>query len=166
VIRRDSVDSHVLADSSAIPSPLGFQPLIFLRLCCGFSLSARGTEKLCLFTPHSFLPKLVRNIYSTMVLKLLLLMVLFVNANSLSMPETLNGFLVPEEDYFKWLKHMGSFKHSLFQKAKNKFKPCLTIEVSKKPRSGAFPTVQKAINSLPVINNCRVVISISAGTYR
>jgi len=93
-------------------------------------------------------------------------MVLFVNANSLSVPETLNGFLVPEEDYFKWLKHMGSFKHSLFQKAKNKFKPCLTIEVSKKPRSGAFPTVQKAINSLPVINNCRVVISISAGTYR
>uniref|UniRef100_A0A6M2EK10 Pectinesterase n=1 Tax=Populus davidiana TaxID=266767 RepID=A0A6M2EK10_9ROSI len=101
-----------------------------------------------------------------MVLKLLLLMVLFVNANSLSMPETLNGFLVPEEDYLKWLKHMGSFKHSLFQKAKNKFKPCLTIEVSKKPRSGAFPTVQKAINSLPVINNCRVVITIGAGTYR
>ncbi|KAJ6678732.1 ACYL-COA THIOESTER HYDROLASE YBHC-RELATED [Salix viminalis] len=82
------------------------------------------------------------------------------------MPETFNGFLVHEEDYLKWLEHMGSFKHSLFQKAKNKFKPCLTMKVSSKPRSGEFPTLQKAINSLPVINNCRVVISISAGTYR
>uniref|UniRef100_A0A6N2LAE7 Pectinesterase n=1 Tax=Salix viminalis TaxID=40686 RepID=A0A6N2LAE7_SALVM len=101
-----------------------------------------------------------------MVLKLLFLMVLFLNASSLSVPETFNGFLVHEEDYLKWLQHMGSFKHSLFQKAKNKFKPCLTMKVSSKPRSGEFPTLQKAINSLPVINNCRVVISISAGTYR
>ncbi|XWS42136.1 hypothetical protein CRYUN_Cryun17cG0142700 [Craigia yunnanensis] len=61
---------------------------------------------------------------------------------------------------------MSSFKHSLFGKAKNKLKPCLTIRVNKKPRLGEFATVQKAISSIPVVNHCRVVISIGAGAYR
>ncbi|KDP46694.1 hypothetical protein JCGZ_06482 [Jatropha curcas] len=108
---------------------------------------------------------------------LLLLLLLFANANSLL---TLNGsnsdrFLASEEEeeaeeeaYLKWLKEkqVGYFKNSLFKKAKNRFKPCLTIKVNKKSKSGGFVTVQKAIDSIPIVNNCRVVISISAGTYR
>ncbi|EEF30860.1 Pectinesterase-2 precursor, putative [Ricinus communis] len=79
-----------------------------------------------------------------------------------------NRFVVNEEAYLQWLKakQMGSFKHALFQKAKNKFKPCLTIKVNKKSKSGDFVTLKKALNSIPVINNCRVIISIGAGTYR
>ncbi|KAJ9172701.1 hypothetical protein P3X46_015912 [Hevea brasiliensis] len=36
----------------------------------------------------------------------------------------------------------------------------------KKSSSGDFITAQKAINSMPVVNNYRVAISMSAGTYR
>ncbi|PON99512.1 Pectinesterase, Tyr active site [Trema orientale] len=62
---------------------------------------------------------------------------------------------------------MGSFnKHSLFQKATNKFDPCFTIKVNQNPRLGAFTSVQKAISSLPVANDCRVVISLASGIYR
>ncbi|XP_023527781.1 probable pectinesterase 53 isoform X1 [Cucurbita pepo subsp. pepo] len=71
-----------------------------------------------------------------------------------------------EDEYLKWIRHMGSFKHSLFQNTKNKFKPCLTLRVSKKPKAGGFRSVQKAINSLPLINRCRVVIHVAAGIYR
>ncbi|XVF62152.1 hypothetical protein PTKIN_Ptkin08bG0194100 [Pterospermum kingtungense] len=73
---------------------------------------------------------------------------------------------VTEKQYLNWVKRMSSFKHSLFGKAKNKLKPCLTIRVNKKPRQGEFATIQKAISSIPVVNHCRVVISIGAGTYR
>ncbi|XP_059639718.1 probable pectinesterase 53 [Cornus florida] len=73
--------------------------------------------------------------------------------------------IVIEDTYHKWIRKIGSFNHSLFQTAKNKFNPCLTIKVNKNPSLGDFVTVQEAINSLPIINNCRVVISVSAGIY-
>ncbi|GMN29199.1 hypothetical protein TIFTF001_002338 [Ficus carica] len=71
-----------------------------------------------------------------------------------------------EEAYLNWVKQMGSYRHSLFQRPMNKFHPCKTIKVNKNPRFGAFSSVQKAINSLPVVNNCRVIISLGPGIYR
>ncbi|CAK9324223.1 unnamed protein product, partial [Citrullus colocynthis] len=71
-----------------------------------------------------------------------------------------------EDEYLKWIRHMGSFKHSLFKKTKNKFKPCLTLKVSKNTKAGGFRSLQKAINSLPVINRCRVLIHVTTGVYR
>ncbi|KAG8659999.1 hypothetical protein MANES_02G101400v8 [Manihot esculenta] len=101
---------------------------------------------------------------------LFMLFLLANNANSLLTPNGSNSnrFVTSEEAYLKWLKakQSGSFKHALFQKAKNRFKPCLTIKVNKKLSSVDFRTVRKAVNSIPVVNNCRVVISIGAGTYR
>ncbi|XP_050228469.1 probable pectinesterase 53 [Mercurialis annua] len=107
------------------------------------------------------------------MLKILFLMLLFGNANSWftsnGSNNSFNTFKVDEEQYLQWLKakELGSFKNAVFQKAKNKFKPCLTLSVNKYSKSArGFATITKAINSIPVINNCRVVISISAGTYR
>ncbi|XP_052191100.1 probable pectinesterase 53 [Diospyros lotus] len=73
-----------------------------------------------------------------------------------------------QEAHRKWLKRLGSFNHSFLfpEKAKNQFQPCLTIKVCKNQGSGDFVSVQQAINSLPLVNGCRVVISIGAGTYR
>lgn len=71
-----------------------------------------------------------------------------------------------EEAYLNWVKQMGSYKHSLFQRPMNKFHPCKTIKVNKNPRFGAFSSVQKAVNSLPEVNNCRVIISLGPGIYR
>lgn len=71
-----------------------------------------------------------------------------------------------EKAYFKWVKNVGSRNHSIFEEAKNKFTVCKRIKVNKNWKLGDFTTVQKAINSIPIINNCRVVISVAAGTYR
>ncbi|CAK9157053.1 unnamed protein product [Ilex paraguariensis] len=104
--------------------------------------------------------------------KLLLLILLANIVANFSSPfnSSITLTVVSDEAYTKWVKQMGggcSFKHSdLFDRAKNKFKPCKTIKVDKNPRLGDFVSVQKAINSLPLVNFCRVVISISAGTYR
>jgi pectinesterase len=95
---------------------------------------------------------------------LLLILVLESTTSSLSRP---NGVVeISEKAYLNWVKQVGSFKHSLFQKATNMFAPCKTIQVNTKSRFGDFVTVQKAIDSLPIVNHCRVVISISAGVYR
>ncbi|KAF4371876.1 probable pectinesterase 53 [Cannabis sativa] len=95
-----------------------------------------------------------------MSLKLLLLISLLLQCVTSSMVEV-------EEAYLKWVKQIGSFNHSLFQKPTNKFDPCLTIQVSKNPRLlGAFTSIQKAVDSIPLVNECRVVISLSAGIYR
>ncbi|CDP01931.1 unnamed protein product [Coffea canephora] len=61
---------------------------------------------------------------------------------------------------------MGSLNHSVFEEAKNQFTPCKKIKVHKNPRLGDYTTVRKAINAIPIINNCRVIISVSAGTYK
>ncbi|KAJ8764459.1 hypothetical protein K2173_006199 [Erythroxylum novogranatense] len=102
-----------------------------------------------------------------MKLKLLLLILTFPNENFLLAISTVPSRLMgTEEAYLEWVKQMASVKFSSFQEARNKFKPCLTIKVNNKPRMGDFLTVQKAINSISVVNDCRVVISISEGTYR
>ena len=99
-----------------------------------------------------------------MSLKLLLLILLFQSFSSSTSP---NGLATVEEAYLNWVKKMGSFKqYSLYQKAINKFDPCLIIKVNQNPRLGAFTSVQKAIDSLPIVNDCRVVISLDAGIYR
>nr|XP_027074283.1 probable pectinesterase 53 isoform X2 [Coffea arabica]XP_027078055.1 probable pectinesterase 53 isoform X2 [Coffea arabica] len=61
---------------------------------------------------------------------------------------------------------MGSLNHSVFEEVKNQFTPCKKIKVHKNPRLGDYTTVQKAINAIPIINNCRVIISVSSGTYK
>ncbi|XP_062102525.1 probable pectinesterase 53 [Humulus lupulus] len=100
-----------------------------------------------------------------MSLKLLLLIVLLLQ--SVTSLTSGKGSTMVEEAYLSWVKQMGSFKHSLFQKATNKFEPCLTIQVNQNPRVlGAFTSIQKAVDSLPQVNDCRVVISLSAGIYR
>ncbi|KAL9461691.1 hypothetical protein AB3S75_004645 [Citrus x aurantiifolia] len=104
-----------------------------------------------------------------MLLNLFLLALLLERTSSWVASNESNDLAVVEQGYLNWVnfkQHALHLNHSLFQKAKNKFKPCKTIKVNKNPRLGNFVTVQKAINSLPVINLCRVVIFISAGTYR
>lgn len=98
----------------------------------------------------------------------LFLFILLLEAASFPVTSNRPGheFVLIEKEYVNWVRQMSSFKHSLFGRAKNKLKPCLSIRVNKKPRLGQFATVQKAISSLPVVNNCRVVIYIGAGTYR
>ncbi|XP_074264398.1 putative pectinesterase 53 [Silene latifolia] len=82
---------------------------------------------------------------------------------------------VVENEYLNWVKHIGSRYHrhswkAQKQETKTKLKPCKKIKVSKDPKKSSkkahFLTVQDAIDSLPVNNWCRVVISIGRGTYR
>lgn len=101
-----------------------------------------------------------------MMPKLLLLIFLLASASSTLNADGSNELVMTEEAYRSWVKRVGSFKHSVFQKAKNKLKPCLTIKVDKDQSLGHFASVQKAVDSLPVNNPCRVVISIGAGIYR
>ncbi|CAK7352238.1 unnamed protein product [Dovyalis caffra] len=65
----------------------------------------------------------------------------------------------------KWVKFVGSLKHSLFKAAKNKIFPSYTLIVSKNPSAGDFTTIQEAIDSLPFINLVRVIIKVRAGVY-
>ncbi|CAI0461712.1 unnamed protein product [Linum tenue] len=117
----------------------------------------------------------------TLVLKLVLVMLLLERGTPLVSPNGSTGgdmdgnrLVVAEpKDYSKWLHQiqMGSFnKHALFQKSNNKPRPCLTLKVRKHKRhsksSRMFTTLHKAIDSIPVVNNCRVVISIGKGTFR
>ncbi|XWS29229.1 hypothetical protein CRYUN_Cryun24cG0010400 [Craigia yunnanensis] len=102
-----------------------------------------------------------------MIVKLFMLILLLEGASSsVTSNRPSHEFEVIEKEYLNWVKQMSSYKHSLFGKAKNKLNYCLTIRVNKKPRLGEFATVQKAISSIPVVNDCRVVISIGAGAYR
>ncbi|KAF8377874.1 hypothetical protein HHK36_031262 [Tetracentron sinense] len=114
----------------------------------------------------SALSKIHLKIRLPMISRLFLLILLFKIASSSFSRNGSNRVVVIEEAYLNWIKQMGSLTHSLFKKGENKLKPCLTITVNKDPRSGDFVTIQKAIDSLPEVNLCRVVISIHAGTYR
>ncbi|CAN4078784.1 unnamed protein product [Withania somnifera] len=71
-----------------------------------------------------------------------------------------------KHDYLNWINRMSSRNHSVFQEAKNKLEPCKFNKVNKNLKYGDVTTVQEAIDSIPIINSCRVVISISPGTYR
>ncbi|XP_043719040.1 probable pectinesterase 53 [Telopea speciosissima] len=70
-----------------------------------------------------------------------------------------------EQQFMKWVKFVGSLRHSLFSTAKNKLFPSYTLIVHKNPAAGDFTTIQAAINSLPFINLVRVVIKVNAGVY-
>ncbi|KAL9658993.1 hypothetical protein QQ045_018644 [Rhodiola kirilowii] len=70
-----------------------------------------------------------------------------------------------EQQYMKWVKFVGSLKHSVYKTAKNKLFPSYSLTVDKKPSAGDFTTIQDAIDSLPLINLVRVVIKVHAGVY-
>lgn len=98
-----------------------------------------------------------------MGLKLFIIILFFTSANSRT---HLNSLKIAEEGYLDWIRRMSFRNHSHFEEAKNKFVPCKIIKVHKNPKYGDFTSMQKAINSIPVVNLCRVVISVSAGTYK
>ncbi|XP_047335195.1 probable pectinesterase 53 [Impatiens glandulifera] len=119
-----------------------------------------------------------------MVLKLILLLLAFLlQRTSFSWPIS-NGSSGNKENslamanireaHTKWLKIMGSFNHSLSQQTNNKLKPCKIIrvnqmDVSKKKKNKKkkqFNSVQKAIDSIPILNNCRVIICVAQGIYK
>ncbi|KAK4840161.1 hypothetical protein QYF36_001326 [Acer negundo] len=104
-----------------------------------------------------------------MLLKILFLLILLLeraNSSSMVTSNKSNELVMIEKAYVNWVKMHASSKQPVFKNSKNKLKPCLTIKVSKNPRLGDFATLQKAINAVPAINLCRVVIIIGAGTYR
>ncbi|XP_052182406.1 probable pectinesterase 53 isoform X2 [Diospyros lotus] len=70
-----------------------------------------------------------------------------------------------EQQFLKWVRFVGSLKHSLFRTAKNKLSPSYTLTVDKNPAAGDFTTIQAAIDSLPFVNLFRVVIKVHAGVY-
>lgn len=70
-----------------------------------------------------------------------------------------------EQQFMKWVKFVGSLKHSVFKAAKNKLSPSYTLTVDKNPATGDFTSIQDAIDSLPFINLVRVVIKVHAGVY-
>lgn len=123
--------------------------------------------RLLLFIKHIDFPHLtfIIAMMMNMILKLLLCILLLEAASALDAANVSNELMV-EKAYLNWVKQMPSSKQFLFQKAENKLKPCLRLKVRKKPRKGDFPTVQKAVNAVPAVNLCRVVICIGAGTFR
>lgn len=72
----------------------------------------------------------------------------------------------PEEEFMRWVRFVGSLKHSVYKTAKNKLFPSYTLTVHKKPNKGDFTKIQDAIDSLPLINLVRVVIKVHAGVYK
>ncbi|KAA8523185.1 hypothetical protein F0562_009608 [Nyssa sinensis] len=71
-----------------------------------------------------------------------------------------------EQQFLKWVKFVGSLKHSLFSTAKNKLIPSYTLTVDKNPATGDFTSIQDAIDSLPFANLVRVLIKVHAGVYK
>ncbi|XP_057834828.1 probable pectinesterase 53 [Cryptomeria japonica] len=71
-----------------------------------------------------------------------------------------------QQGFLKWVRRMGSLKHSIFHTAKNNFLPSFYITVDKRPGVGDYSSVQDAVDSLPLFNILRVVIKINAGTYK
>ncbi|KAI4350787.1 hypothetical protein L6164_005203 [Bauhinia variegata] len=70
-----------------------------------------------------------------------------------------------QQQFMKWVKFVGSLRHSVFKTAKNKLFPSYTLHVAKKHGAGDFTTIQGAIDSLPFINLVRVVIKVHEGVY-
>ncbi|KAK2989609.1 hypothetical protein RJ640_027383 [Escallonia rubra] len=70
-----------------------------------------------------------------------------------------------EQQFMKWVKFVGTLKHSLFSTAKNKLFPSYTLTVDRNPVTGDFTSIQDAIDSLPFVNLVRVVIKVHAGVY-
>ncbi|KAJ0041178.1 hypothetical protein Pint_28409 [Pistacia integerrima] len=101
-----------------------------------------------------------------MFLKLFLLVLLLESANCWVTSNMSNELIAVENAYMEWVRQRASMKQPVFQEGKKNLKPCRIIKVNKNPKFGEFATVQKAINSLPVVNLCRVVIYISPGTLQ
>ncbi|RVW38341.1 hypothetical protein VitviT2T_016448 [Vitis vinifera] len=70
-----------------------------------------------------------------------------------------------EQQFMKWVRFVGSLRHSMFKAAKNKLFPSYAITVNKNSAAGDFRSIQDAIDSLPSINLVRVVIKVHAGVY-
>lgn len=70
-----------------------------------------------------------------------------------------------EQQFLKWIKFVGTLKHSVFSTANNKLFPSYTLTVDRNPATGDFTSIQEAIDSLPFINLVRVVIKVHAGVY-
>ncbi|KAL5728976.1 pectinesterase [Ranunculus cassubicifolius] len=70
-----------------------------------------------------------------------------------------------EKQFMRWVKFVGSLRHTLFSSAVNKLFPSYTLTVAKNPSAGDFTSIQDAIDSLPFINLVRVVIKVKAGVY-
>ncbi|XP_031096137.1 probable pectinesterase 53 [Ipomoea triloba] len=70
-----------------------------------------------------------------------------------------------EQQFMKWVRFVGSLKHSVFKAAKNKLFPSFTLTVDKNPAHGDFTSIQDAVDSLPLVNLVRVVIKVHAGVY-
>eukprot|EP00268_Persea_americana_P045294 TRINITY_DN4610_c0_g2_i3.p1 TRINITY_DN4610_c0_g2~~TRINITY_DN4610_c0_g2_i3.p1 ORF type:complete len:389 (-),score=48.41 TRINITY_DN4610_c0_g2_i3:77-1243(-) len=71
-----------------------------------------------------------------------------------------------EQQFMKWVRFVGTLKHSIFSTAKNKVSPSYTLVVDKNPSLGDFTTIQDAIDSLPSVNLVRVIIRVNAGIYK
>lgn len=71
-----------------------------------------------------------------------------------------------EIQFMKWVKFVGSLKHTVFSTAKNKLFPSFALTVDENPFVGDFTSIQEAIDSLPFINFVRVLIKVHAGVYK
>ncbi|XP_010535938.1 PREDICTED: probable pectinesterase 53 [Tarenaya hassleriana] len=83
------------------------------------------------------------------------------NTKNVNLNRTQNS----EEQFMRWVRFVGSLKHSVFKTAKNKVFPSYTITVHKNPNKGDFVKIQDAIDSLPFVNLVRVVIKVHSGVY-
>ncbi|XP_077217661.1 pectin lyase-like superfamily protein [Tasmannia lanceolata] len=80
-------------------------------------------------------------------------------------PENVTNTQLVEEQFMRWVRFVGSLKHSLFFTAINKLFASYTLIVNKNPAHGDFTSIQDAIDSLPFINLVRVVIKVNEGVY-
>lgn len=71
-----------------------------------------------------------------------------------------------EEQFMRWIKFVGSLRHSLFGRVMNDLFTSYTLTVDQNPVKADFTTIQAAVDSLPLINLLRVVIKVNAGTYK
>ncbi|KAH9297712.1 hypothetical protein KI387_029394 [Taxus chinensis] len=71
-----------------------------------------------------------------------------------------------QAEYTKWIRWIGTLRHSLYKPAKNLLVPSFYLVVDTTEGVGDFTSVQEAIDNLPFINIVRVVIKINAGIYQ
>lgn len=81
------------------------------------------------------------------------------------LPENSTTTQFSEQQFMKWVKFVGSLRHSVFRTAKNNLFPSYTLHVAKNPAVGDFTSIQDAVDSLPSINLVRVVIKVHEGVY-